>query len=132
MSNENNKVQVFEGQKVRTVWSSEDQQWYFSIVDVVAILADSKDPKQYIKKMRARDPELNSRWGTICTPTRMMASDGKNYNVQAATMAGIFRIIQSIPSKKAEPFKQWMAQVASDRIDQMQDPELSIEQAIAA
>ena len=88
------------------------------------------DVKQYIKKMRARDPELNVRWGTICTPTRMVASDGKCYNTQAADMQGMFRIIQSIPSPKAEPFKQWMAQVAAQRIDQLLDPELSIEQAM--
>jgi len=83
------------------------------------------------KKMRSRDPELNARWGTICTPTRMLASDGKYYKTQAATMEGIFRIIQSIPSGKAEPFKQWMAEVAAQRIDQMQDPELNFEQAYA-
>lgn len=127
----NQMVQIFEDQKVRTAWNQEEQQWYFSIVDVVAVLTDSADPKQYIKKLRARDPELNSRWGTICTPTRMVAADGKKYNTQTSTVAGVLRIIQSIPSKKAEPFKQWMAQVASDRIDQMQDPELSINQAIA-
>lgn len=112
----NQLVQIFENQKVRTAWNQEEQQWYFSIVDVVAVLTDSADPKQYIKKLRARDPELNSRWGTICTPTRMVAADGKKYNTQTSTVAGVLRIIQSIPSKKAEPFKQWMAQVASDRI----------------
>ena len=85
----------------------------------MAVLTDSADPKQYIKKMRARDPELNVRWGTICTPTRMMASDGKYYNTQAADMQGMFSIIQSIPSPKSEPFKQWMSQVAAQRIDQM-------------
>ena len=124
-------LQLFEGRKVRTVWNEEVQEWFFSVVDVVAVLTDSADPKQYIKKMRARDPELNVRWGTICTPTRMMASDGKYYNTQAADMQGMFRIIQSIPSPKAEPFKQWMAQVAAQRIDQMLDPELSIDQAVA-
>lgn len=124
------QLQLFEGRKVRTVWDEEAQEWFFSVVDVVAVLTDSMDPKQYIKKMRARDPELNLRWGTICTPTRMMASDGKCYNTQAADMLGMFRIIQSIPSPKAEPFKQWMAQVAAQRIDQLLDPELSIEQAM--
>jgi len=125
------QVQLFEGLKVRTVWDDVQEKWYFSVVDVVRVLTDSDDPKQYIKKMRTRDPELNSRWGTICTPTEMMASDGKIYKSQAATMDGIFRIIQSIPSKKAEPFKQWMAQVAAQRIDQMIDPELGIQQALA-
>ena len=125
------QLQLFEGRKVRTVWDEEVQEWFFSVVDVVAVLTDSVDPKQYIKKMRARDPELNARWGTICTPTRMMASDGKCYNTQSADLQGMFRIIQSIPSPKAEPFKQWMAQVAVQRIDQMLDPELSIDQAVA-
>ena len=125
------QLQIFEGFKVRAVWDDDAQEWFFSVVDVVAVLTDSADPKQYIKKMRARDTELNTRWGTICTPTRMMASDGKCYNTQAADLQGMFRIIQSIPSPKAEPFKQWMAQVAAKRIDQMLDPELSIDQAVA-
>ena len=123
-------LQSFEGRKVRTVWDDVSQEWYFSVADVVAVLTDSADVKQYIKKMRARDPELGSRWGTICTPTRMMASDGKCYSTQAANMEGIFRIIQSIPSPKAEPFKLWMSQVAANRINQMIDPELSIDQAM--
>lgn len=127
----NHKIQLFQGQRVRTAWDEDEEKWYFSVVDVVAVLTDSADPKQYIKKMRSRDSELNGSWGTICTLTRMSAADGKQYKTQAAPIEGIFRIIQSIPSKKAEPFKQWMARVASDRIDQMQDPELSIDQAIA-
>lgn len=125
------QIQLFEEKKVRTVWDEELQEWFFSIVDIVQVLTDSADVKQYIKKMRKRDPELDARWGTICTPTRMQATDGKYYNTQAATMEGVFRIIQSIPSKKAEPFKQWMAEVAAQRIDQMQDPELNFEQAYA-
>ncbi len=125
------QIQLFEEKKVRTVWDEELQEWFFSVTDVVEVLTDSADVKQYIKKMRKRDPELDARWGTICTPTRMQATDGKYYNTQAATMEGVFRIIQSIPSKKAEPFKQWMAEVAAQRIDQMQDPELNFEQAYA-
>ena len=125
------QIKIFEEKKVRTVWDDEEEKWYFSIADVVEVLTDSTDVKQYIKKMRGRDPELNIRWGTICTPTRMLAADGKYYKTQAATMDGIFRIIQSIPSGKAEPFKQWMAEVAAQRIDQMQDPELNFEQAYA-
>lgn len=124
------EIKLFQDKQVRSVWDDEQEQWYFSIVDVVAILTDSSDPKQYLKKMRARDPELNARWGTICTPTKMQASDGKFYSTQAATAEGIFRLIQSIPSPKAEPFKQWMAQVAAQRLDQMADPELSINQAL--
>ena len=125
-----NKIQLFNEKRVRTVWDSEKEEWYFSIIDVVELLTDSTDPKQYIKKMKSRDPELNSNWGTICTPVLMVGADGKNRKGMAADMKGMFRIIQSIPSAKAEPFKQWMAEVAANRIDQLQDPELSIEQAI--
>ena len=124
-------MQLFENHRIRTVWNEDEEKWYFSIVDVVKVLTDSADPKQYIKKMRSRDPELNSRWGTICTPTEMVAADGKKYLTQAASAEQIFRIIQSIPSSKAEPFKVWMAQVAAQRIDQAIDPERSINQAVA-
>lgn len=127
---QNHKIQVFEDKKVRTVWDVEREEWYFSVSDVVEVLTDSKDVKQYIKKMRQRDPELDARWGTICTPTRMQAADGKYYKTNAASMQGILRIIQSIPSKKAEPMKQWLAEVGSQRIDQIQNPELSLNQAI--
>ena len=125
------RIQLFENKKVRTAWDEEKQEWFFSIVDSVEILADSKDPKQYIKKMRARDPELSAKWGTICTPVEMVAPDGKRRKTLAADLEGMFRIIQSIPSKKAEPFKQWMAQVAAERINQAIDPERSIDQAVA-
>ena len=125
------QIKLFEEKKVRTVWDDEKEEWYFSVVDVVEVLTDSNDPKQYIKKMRARDPELNASWGTICTLTRMTASDGKSYRTQAADIKGILRIIQSIPSPKAEPFKQWMAQAAAERLNQMQDPERSIDQAVS-
>jgi hypothetical protein len=101
------------------------------VADVVQILTDSADVKQYIKKMRTRDPELNSKWGTICTPVRMLAPDGKLRMTQSSTIEGISRIIQSIPSPKAEPFKQWMASVSAQRIDQMQNPELNFDQAYA-
>ena len=125
------QIQLFEEKKVRTVWDEELQEWFFSIVDIVQVLTDSADVKQYIKKMRKRDPELDAKWGTICTPVRMQAPDGKQRITLAATTEGIFRFIQSIPSPKAEPFKQWMAEVAAQRIDQMQDPELNFEQAYA-
>ena len=124
-------LQLFEEKRVRTVWDDEQEKWFFSIVDVVAVLTDSSDPKQYLKKMRNRDTGLQNNWGTICTPVRMIATDGKLRLVDAADTQGVLRIIQSIPSPKAEPFKQWMAQVAAQRIDQMQDPELGINQAIA-
>ena len=106
-----NAIQIFEGNQVRVAWNEEEEKYYFSIVDIVQILTDSKDVKQYVKRMRARDSELNARWGTICTPTEMIAADGKNYKTQAADLEGIFRIIQSIPSKKAEPIKQWLSEV---------------------
>lgn len=123
-------VQLFEEKKVRTVWDDEQEKWYFSVADVVEVLTGSSDVKQYVKKMRMRDDALNANWGTICTPIQMTAADGKRRKIQAAPLEGILRIIQSIPSPKAEPFKLWMAQVASNRIDQLQDPELSINQAM--
>ena len=123
-------IQLFEGKKVRFVWDEEQEKYYFSVTDVVQILTDSADIKQYVKRMRARDPELNVKWGTICTPVEMLAPDGKRRKTQAADLEGIFRIIQSIPSKKVEPVKQWLAQLGSQRIDQMIDPELTFQMAI--
>ena len=123
-------IQLFEGKNVRIVWNEQEEKYYFAVADIVELLTDSADVKQYIKRMRSRDPELDSRWGTICTPTRMKASDGKYYKTQAADLEGIFRIIQSIPSKKAEPVKQWLAQVGAQRIDQMIDPELTFQMAV--
>lgn len=124
------EIKIFEDKKVRTVWDSETEQWYFCVVDVVEVLTDSKNPTDYIKKMKKRDPSLAEGWGQIVTPLSVQTVGGKQ-RVNCATQQGLFRIIQSIPSHKAEPFKIWMAQVASQRLDQMQDPELSIEQAIA-
>ena len=123
-------IKRFENQPIRTAWDEEKEEWYFSVSDVVEILTDSKDVKQYIKKMRSRDPELNSKWGTICTPVQMKAADGKTRKINAADTEGILRIIQSIPSKKAEPFKMWLAQVGRDRIEEIIDPELTIERAL--
>ena len=108
----------------------EKEEYFFSVADIVQVLTDSVNPRDYIKKMLKRDPDLKVRWGTICTPTRMKASDGKFYNTQAANMEGVLRIIQSIPSKKAEPLKQWLAKVGSQRIDQMIDPELTFQMAV--
>ncbi len=128
--NSNNKIQLFENQKIRTAWNEETEEWYFSVVDVVAVLTDSKDAKQYIKKMRSRDEELNLRWGTICTLTELVAKDGKKYKTTVADIEGILRIIQSIPSPKAEPFKLWLAQVGRERIEETIDPELAIDRAL--
>lgn len=130
MKEENNSIQSFENKAIRTAWNEEQEEWYFSVTDIVAALTDSVDSKQYIKKMRSRDPELNARWGTICTLTAMTASDGKRYRTNAANLQGIFRIIQSIPSSKAEPLKQWLAQVGSERIEETIDPELTIDRAL--
>ena len=122
-------IKLFEEKKVRTVWDDEQEKWYFCVVDVVEVLTDSVNPTDYIKKMKKRDPELAKGWGQIVTPLSVQTAGGKQ-RVNCATQQGVFRIIQSIPSKKAEPFKQWMAEVAAERLDQMQDPELSIEQAV--
>ena len=127
---DNNKIQLFEDKKIRTAWDEEQEEWYFSIVDVIAVLTDSVDPKQYIKKMRHRDPELNNKWGTICTPVQMTASDGKKRKIQAANVEGILRLVQSIPSPKAEPFKVWLAYVGAEHIEETIDPELTIDRAL--
>ena len=121
---------LFEDRKIRAVWDDKEEKWYFSIVDVVAVLTDSADPKQYIKRMKSRDEGLKANWGTICTLVPLVSEDGKKHKEMTADTTGIFRIIQSIPSRKAEPVKQWIAHVAAERIDQMQDPELSIQQAM--
>jgi prophage antirepressor-like protein len=115
---------------VRTVWDDKQEKWFFSVVDVVAVLTDSANPTDYLKKMRKRDPELGSFVGTNCPQVAMLTETGKKRLTLAADTEGMFRIIQSIPSPKAEPFKLWMARVAAERLDQMQDPELSINQAL--
>lgn len=127
---DNFAIQLFEGKRVRIVWDAEQEKYYFSVVDIVQVLTDSSDAKQYIKKMRARDSELDFKWGTICTPVEMRAFDGKRRKVQAADLQGIFRLIQSIPSKKAEPVKQWLAKLGEQRIDQMIDPEQTFQMAV--
>ena len=123
-------IKLFEDIKMRIFFDDEQEQWYICIIDVIQALTDSKDAAQYIKRMRQRDKELNSVWGTICTPHQFKASDGKLHAVNCATLQNTLRIIQSVPSKKAEPFKQWLAQVGAERIRQMRDPERSIEQAV--
>ena len=127
---DDNKIQLFENKRIRTEWNEEKQEWVLSVSDVVGVLTDSIDVKQYIKKMRSRDPELNSKWGTICTPVAMIAADGKKRRITAANAEGILRIVQSIPSPKAEPFKAWLARVGSERIDETIDPELTIDRAL--
>ena len=128
--NDNFAIQLFEGKKVRIVWDAEQEKYYFSVTDIVQVLTDSVNPRDYIKKMLRRDPELKSKWGTICPPVEMLAPDGKRRKTLAADLEGIFRIIQSIPSKKAEPVKKWLAEVGAQRIDQMIDPELTFQMAV--
>lgn len=123
------QIKIFQEQKVRSVWDEEKEEWYFSIVDVVGALTESANPTDYLKKMRKREPELGLYIGTNCPQILMTTSSGRKRKTLAGTAEHVFRIIQSIPSKKAEPFKQWMAQVAAERLEQMQDPELNFEQA---
>ena len=128
-----NKIQLFEERKVRTLWDDEQEKWYFSIVDVVGVLTDQPDTngaRNYWKVLKHRLKAEGNESVTNCNQLKMRAADGKNYLTDVADTEQLFRLIQSIPSPKAEPFKQWMAQVASERLDQMQDPELSIEQAM--
>lgn len=121
------QIQLFEDRKVRTVWDEEQEKWYFSIVDVVEVLTDSADPTDYLKKMRKRDPELGIYIGTNCPQVQMTTHTGKKRNTLAADAEQLFRIIQSIPSPKAEPFKQWLARVGYERIQEIENPELAQE-----
>lgn len=123
-------LKLFEERKVRTVWDDEKEKWYFSIVDVVSVLTDSVDATAYWRKLKQRLKEEGNETVTNCHGLKMKAADGKMRLTDVADTEQLLRIIQSIPSPKAEPFKQWMAHVASERLDQVQDPELSIEQAM--
>ena len=123
-------IQLFEEKKVRTVWDDEQEKWYFSIVDVCGVLTDSLNPRNYWKVLKHRLLKEGNQTVTNCNQLKLRADDGKMRMTDVADTEQLFRLIQSIPSPKAEPFKLWMAQVASQRIDQMQDPEKSIDQAI--
>ena len=125
-----NQIQIFEEKKVRTVWDDAEEKWYFSIVDAVAVLTGSPDPRNYWKVLKHRLKKEGNQSVTNCNQLKLPSSDGKYYKTDVADTEQLFRLIQSIPSPKAEPFKLWMAQVAADRLDQMQDPELGIEQAL--
>ena len=128
--NDNFAIQLFEGKKVRIVWDAEQEKYYFSIVDIVQVLTDSTNPTDYLKKLRKRDPELGAFLGTNCPQVEMLTFTGKKRLTLASDLQGIFRIIQSIPSKKAEPVKQWLAQLGEQRIDQIIDPELTFQMAV--
>ena len=129
--NKKQVIKLFEEQKVRMEWDDEKEKWFFSIVDVCAVLTESKDPQAYWRKLKQRLKDEGNETVTNCHALKMKAADGKMRLTDVADMEQMFRVIQSIPSPKAEPFKQWMAKVASQRIDQMQDPELNFEQAYA-
>jgi len=126
----NNEIKLFENTQVRTVWDDEQEKWYFSIVDVIAVLTESPNPRKYWSVLKIRLKKEGSQLATNCSQLKMEASDGKYYKTDVADTEQIFRLIQSIPSPKAEPFKLWLAQIANERIDEMQDPELTIDRAL--
>ena len=122
-----NSLKLFEGNQIRSVWNEQEEEWYFSVVDVVQALTDSTNPRDYWYRVKARmDEEESAELSTSCRQLKMQSSDGKRYLTDAANPKGILRIIQSIPSKKAEPFKLWLAKVGSERIDEIQNPELAV------
>lgn len=123
-------IKIFEEKKVRTVWDTDQEKWYMSIVDVVAVLTDSPNPRKYWSVLKTRLKAEGSQLATNCSQLKMQSADGKFYLTDVADTEQLFRLIQSIPSPKAEPFKLWLAQVASERLDEMQDPELSIDRAL--
>lgn len=125
------EIKLFEGKKIRSLWDNEKEEWYFSVVDVVAVLTDSPNPRDYWYRVKKRmSEEEQSQLSTICRQLKLEAADGKKYNTDVADMRGIFRIIQSIPSPKAEPFKMWLAEIGKERIDEIIDPELTIDRAL--
>tara|TARA_B100000315_G_C14562259_1_gene581104 strand:+ start:1154 stop:2011 length:858 start_codon:yes stop_codon:yes gene_type:complete len=126
-SKEKSAIIVFQDNEVRRTWHQ--GEWWFSVVDIVAVLTDSSDPKQYIKKMRQRDPILSINWGTICTPLELIAPDGKKRKSNCVNTKGALRLVQSIPSKKAEPFKQWLSAIGHERLQEMENPELAQDRA---
>lgn len=130
MMKKENEIKLFEDKKVRTLWDVEQEKWYFSIVDVIAVLTDSLNPNNYWKVLKHRLTKEGSELVTNCNQLKMQSSDGKYYKTDVADTEQLFRLIQSIPSPKAEPFKLWLAQVASERLDEMQDPELSIDRSL--
>ena len=126
----NNEIKIFEGNQIRSVWDNENEEWYFSVVDVIGTLTESKDPGAYWRKLKQRLKEEGSEVVTFCHGLKLMATDGKMRETDACDMQGIFRIIQSVPSPKAEPFKIWLAEVGKERLDEIVDPELTIERAL--
>lgn len=125
-----NEIKIFEEKKVRSLWDAEQEKWYFSVVDVIAVLTESPSPRKYWSVLKTRLKAEGSQLATNCSQLKMQSADGKFYKTDVADTEQLFRLIQSIPSPRAEPFKLWLAQVASERLDEMQDPELSIDRAL--
>ena len=123
-------LQLFEDKKVRALWDAEQEKWYFSIVDTIAVLTDTPNARKYWSVLKTRLKKEGSELTTNCSQLKMQSADGKYYKTDVADTEQLFRLIQSIPSPKAEPFKLWLAQIASERLDEMQDPELSIDRAL--
>ena len=127
---EQNEIQLFDGKQVRYVWDEEQEKYFFSVVDVIQVLTDSENPRKYWSVLKTRLKQEGSEMATNCSQLKLPASDGKSYLTDVADTEQVFRLIQSVPSKKAEPFKLWLAALGQERMNQLQDPELSIEQAI--
>ena len=125
-----NKIQLFEDKKVRTIWDADQEKWYLSVIDVIAVLTESPNPRKYWSVLKTRLKEEGSQLATNCSQLKMQSADGKYYLTDVADTEQLFRLIQSIPSPKAEPFKLWLAKVAAERLNEMQDPELTIDRAL--
>ena len=125
-----NDIKLFEEKKVRTIWDETDEKCFFSIIDVIAVLTESPNPRKYWSVLKTRLKSEGSQLATNCSQLKMQSADGKFYNTDVADTEQIFRLIQSIPSPRAEPFKLWLSQIASERLDEMQDPELTIDRAL--
>lgn len=123
-------IKLFKESNIRYVWDDEKEDWYFSLFDIISFLIDCTNPKEYVKEILSHDKGLSLSWNTICVPVQMPGNDGNKHEVQSVNTQGLFRIIQSIPSKKAEPIKQFLAEMGAERLKQMQNPELSIQQAL--
>ena len=125
-----NEIKLFEGNQIRSIWDNEKEEWYFSIVDIVGVLTESENPRKYWSVLKTRLKKEGNELATICSQLKMKATDGKMRNTDVSDIQGVFRIIQSVPSPKAEPFKMWLAEVGKERIDEIIDPELTIDRAL--
>ena len=127
---DNTDIKIFENKKVRTLWDNDSEEWYFSVVDIVSVLTESVNPNNYWKVLKNRLKKEGSQLVTSCNQLKMLSSDGKKYKTDCMNIEQVFRLIQSIPSPKAEPFKLWMSRIAKERLDEIQDPELTIDRAM--